>query len=204
MLTISHKFKTLAFCITTGLLVLTACVQAEAAAVLGSESKPSCFDEIPGAINFVNEAYGYCFAYPNTYELEEINPDVVAVYWGSLLDVEHPKAFIVVQNASGLKAEKVADEIVARYPGFYIGRNSDLKIDGEAAVMLDGVPGQDISRKVILVHQDLLYVLTFLPADETHLDIYNEMVRLYKTITRSFQFIHAGSPIAPLSRLQLE
>lgn len=193
---ILRKSKFLFLITMSASLILISCTQVNAASVLPNIPKLSCHDEIPGAVNFVNESHGYCLVYPEGYDLEEFEPGVVAIYWGSLIEIEHPKAFIVVENAHRRKADKVADAIVAAHPDTYIRRNSDLKIDGQAAVMLDGVPGQEFSRKVIVVYQDLLYILTFLPVDETHIDIYNEMNQLYKTVTRSFQFIPTGAPYA--------
>ena len=87
------------------------------------------------------------------------------LYAGSLQDVSHPKLFIQVADARGRTAEQVADAVVAEatdgLPGFEIDRPFGVTIGYEPAALLDGVPGQDLSRQVIVVHDGRAYKLVF-------------------------------------------
>jgi UDP-3-O-acyl-N-acetylglucosamine deacetylase len=51
------------------------------------------------------------------------------------------------------------------------------------------VPGQDLSRQVIAVHDGRAYKLVFMPADEAQGDVYHEMEAPYELAVRSFRFL---------------
>ena len=117
------------------------------------------------------------------------------LYAGSLQDVSHPKLFIQVEDAGGRTAEQVADDVVTEatdgMPGFAIDRPFGVTIGYEPAARLDGVPGQDLSRQVIAVHDGRAYTLVFVPADESQGEVYREMEALYDLVVRSFRFLPA-------------
>ena len=73
--------------------------------------------------------------------------------------------------------------------GFAIDRPFGVTIGYEPAARLDGVPGQDLSRQVIAVHDGRAYKLVFVPADEAQGDVYHEMEALYELAVRSFRFL---------------
>ncbi len=59
-------------------------------------------------------------------------------------------------------------------------------LDGEPANQFDQVPGQDLSRQVLMVHNGRLYTLTFIPDDPDAGAAYDEMQLLYDTVMDSF------------------
>ena len=140
-------------------------------------------------------AHGYCLLYPVGYAYDQPNERETVIYVGSLLDVEHPKVFIEVTEAGGQSAEQIAEALVAEVkqamPDFQVERRADLLIGGEPATQLDHMPGQDISRQVLVVHHGRLYKLTFIPADKTAGALYQQMEGLYSTILDSFNFLGA-------------
>jgi hypothetical protein len=93
---------------------------------------------------------------------------------GSLLNVTEPRVYIEVGEPSGRTTEQAADAIAADYAGFEIARSS-ATIGGQDAIVLDGVPGQDISRQLVVAHED---------AGE----VYQRMERLYATVVDSLTF----------------
>jgi hypothetical protein len=117
------------------------------------------------------------------------------LYAGSLQDVSHPRLFIRVEDARGRTAEQVADNVVTEatdgMPGFAIDRPFGVTLGYEPAARLDGVPGQDLSRQVIAVHDGRAYTLVFVPADESQGEVYREMEALYDLVVRSFRFLPA-------------
>jgi hypothetical protein len=97
---------------------------------------------------------------------------------------------VLVEAANGRTAEEVADQLEADFaiPGMDIER-SNTTIGEAEAVVLDKLPGQDINRRVVFVHDDLLYSLYFSPADETVGDAFTRMETLYEMTLNSFTFI---------------
>jgi len=76
----------------------------------------------------------------------------------------------------------------ADFPGFEIVRSS-ATIGGQDAIVLDGVPGQDISRQVVVACEDRLYRLTFVPASEDAGEIYTRMEQFYQMVLDSMSFL---------------
>jgi hypothetical protein len=64
-------------------------------------------------------------------------------------------------------------------------------VDGEKAVIVNGLPGQDAMRKVFIVHGDRLYTLTFLPwpANTEVAGQLTPLEELYTTIMRTLHFL---------------
>jgi hypothetical protein len=72
-----------------------------------------------------------------------------------------PFAQIEVADAAGRSVQASADELVAPLTGFELERE-DVTLGGEAAVMLDRLPGQELGRGVLAVHAGKLCRLAFL------------------------------------------
>jgi hypothetical protein len=139
------------------------------------------------------EAYNFCLLYLTGYDVDEPAENQIVLYVGSLLDVAHPKVFIEVQDAAGRTAEQIADELATEVqgsmPGYNVQRSFGLSVGYEPALVLENMPGQEISRQVIVVHDGQLYKLTFVPADEQTGELYTQMESLYTTVVNSFRFL---------------
>jgi hypothetical protein len=59
---------------------------------------------------------------------------------------------------------------------------------GEPAVILDGMPGQDLGRVVLVGHHGRLFELTFVP-DERANEAYTQMEALFASVTGSLRFL---------------
>ncbi len=140
---------------------------------------------------FTNAEDGYCFLYPAEYSTASphfivLNPaagpgDVLGDAWAS----------IDVESANDRTAAQFADEKIAFVgPDFNI-RRTEAKVDGEKAVIVDGLPGQDASRNVFIVHGDRLYTLAFLPwmQNPDNPAAFAKLENLYDTILRTLHFI---------------
>lgn len=135
--------------------------------------------------------HGFCLLYPVTHKVERPNPQEVVLVIGGLLNAGDPRAMINVTPAEGRTAADAADQIIADFEGFEIAR-SEATVAGEPAVVLDDVPGQDINRRVIFTHEDLLYHIYFSPidpADTTPIDDFVE------GILGSFAFIPVSKTV---------
>lgn len=125
---------------------------------------------------------GFCLLIPTAYSAFDTNPNEVVFAKESLLNVTEPRLSISMVGAGARTAEQAAADIIASMPGFDV-KPSTIDLGGQPAVMLDNVPGQDLMRRVLFVHNARLYDLTFSPAD--HLD----MAAFYDLIVGNFQLL---------------
>jgi hypothetical protein len=151
------------------------------------EGATACPEPAAGTKLLRLDEHGYCLLYPDEYSVERPNPEESALVVGSLLDVSNPRVYIKVTDGGGRTAGDAAQATIADFPGFDIVR-SDRTIGGQDAVVLNGVPGQDISRQVIVVRDDALYHLTFVPASEDAGEVYARMEEVYKMVVDSLNF----------------
>lgn len=153
-----------------------------------------------------NEADGYCLVYPADYCQWELSGGDTTIVGGKaveedpsrcqneplLLHGEVAWVSLNVEPANGQSVEQVVEayetELGVTLTDFGIER-LDSTLDGEAAVMLDGAPGQDLMRVLYVVHEETLYQLTFVPAGEDSGEQYTEMLALYSQVTESFRFL---------------
>jgi hypothetical protein len=69
--------------------------------------------------------------------------------------------------------------------GVDVGRWT-MTLGGEPAVVLDGMPGQDLQRRVYVVHQQTLYVLAFMPTRSENKAANDQTEALYTAVTSSW------------------
>lgn len=149
-----------------------------------------CPAEIAGMKLLINEENGYCLLYSADHSvilphLIVINPvnapgDVPGEAW----------AEIVMEPASGRTAAQVADAQIAEWgEGFGITR-SEILVDGQQAIVVDGLPGPDSQRKVFVVGNERLYTLAFLPWFPSNDPSQPEpLENLYATIVGTIHFL---------------
>jgi hypothetical protein len=137
----------------------------------------------------LSEAFGFCFLAPADFTYEQPSETNANVFFGSMMDVEHPKLMIEVLDAGGKTAVQAADELVASFEGFEIPRTFGDTLGYEPAERLDGVPGQDLGRVLLVTHNDRLYRLTFVPADPTQTGVYEQMEALFAQVLNTFRFL---------------
>jgi hypothetical protein len=155
-------------------------------------AKPTCPEPMEGTQLLMNEEHGYCLLHPAQYNVLYRPMETCLAGVVNSMECQFitfvglgPNAGISVDEASGRTASQVADaEIAALGSDFNIER-TDLSIGGEPAVLMDGIPGQDIVRKVVVIHNDLLYTLSFTPWNMNH----TATVNLYTTIVNSLHFL---------------
>jgi hypothetical protein len=137
--------------------------------------------------------HDFCLLYPTGYEVAQPAESELVFFVGSLQDVTHPKLLIEVQDAAGRTAEQAANELLAAvscpYGGPECQRIFGLWVGYEPAEVLDNMPGQEISRQVIVVHDGRLFKLTFVPADPQAGEVYTQMESLYTMAINSFRFL---------------
>ena len=195
-------------------LVLSACSQA-AAASPESGTTPNAGAEPPAVFTdaetgqtvtvkcsrsseevrlLINSVLGYCLQYPPEYDIFFPNESEIMLFKRSVLNANEPRVSITVQPAGEETLEQVADQIAQVYavPGTEPVRET-LTIDGEAAIMLGGLSGQDPNRQVVVQNNDQLYHLFFVEFNESNPE-YAHFEKLYNTVIQSFNFSPNSNP----------
>lgn len=158
--------------LTITLLVLGACTAAPAAVTAtavpatvmpATATAEACPSPTAGAALLTNAEDGYCLLYPAAYSTTI--PDYIVINpYSAPGDIPGDAwVWIDTQDAAGLTAVEAAEaEIMEAGPGFNITR-TDVTVNGEEAVVVDGIPAQDSMRRVFIVHNNRLYRLSFMP-----------------------------------------
>lgn len=146
---------------------------------------------IGGVQLYTNETHGYRVYLPKNYEISETNPSSVLVMAPG---VGHPgqeraAAFITVEPANGRTVEEITEQIKAELgSGYNIPPGTVLGLDKAMAIILSGLPGQDVNRQLFVVYNDLLYHITFVPDAPQVGAPYLQMEDLYAMIVNTFHF----------------
>ncbi len=134
---------------------------------------------------FSSDKLGLCFSYPQGYT-EIPTGDTVTISAPDLPGATAKGMFwLEISDAYGRSAEKIADEDATIATGVTIDR-WPVTVGGEQAMVLDGMPGQELQRRVYVVHQQKLYVLAFWPARAENTTAGDQMQALYTVITNSW------------------
>lgn len=155
---------------------------------------PECPEPETGTTLFTNSEDGYCLLLPEGYTVDdslttETGGGETAVYMGSSLDTTHGRLFITVENGEGQSLEDWTQAKQEAFADFNVIWSFGYMLDGVMSNQFDQLPGQDLSRQVLAVHNDRLYTLTFLPDDPAAGDAYTTMQALYETVMDSFSFL---------------
>lgn len=146
---------------------------------------------------FISDMQGYCLRYPSEYDVSVFSINGVMFFKYSVLNASDPNLMIDVQPAGGMTVEQAADRVAEAYaiPGEEPQR-VEITLDGEPAITLLGLTGQDLNRRVVVVHLDILYTLVFVEMDKNNPEIAAQVENLYNTVIQSFNF-HPGGNLCP-------
>lgn len=177
----------------------TTAIDAFAERVLGSfafipvsdslSAADECVEPKPGNQLITSDEFGFCFLAPDDFTYEQSSETNANLFVGSMMNVEHPKLMIEVTDAAGMDAATAASELVASFEGFEIPRTFGQSLGYEPAERLDGVPGQDLGRVLLVVHDDRLFRFTFVPDDPAQGNVYAEMESLFTLVMNTFRFL---------------
>ena len=132
-----------------------------------------------------SDRLGLCFSYPQGYT-QLPSTDIVEITAPDLPGTDTKGLFwIEISDSYDRTAEKIADEDMTFAAGVDVGRWTET-LDGEQAVVLDGMPGQNLQRRVYVVHEQTLYVLAFWPTRSENKAAGDQMETLYTAVTNSW------------------
>lgn len=148
-------------------------------------STPAQTSVSPAMETFSSDKLGLCFSYPAGYNQIPYN-DTVEIVAPELPGSDLRGLFWLEKSDSyNRTAETIADQDITLAGGLNVGRWT-MTVGGEQAVVLDGMPGQDLTRKVYVVHQGTLYILTFTPTLSENTPASEQMEALYAAVTSSW------------------
>jgi hypothetical protein len=151
----------------------------------GVESTPVQTSVNDTAEFFSSDQLGVCFSYPQGYT-QVPDSDAVEIAAPDLPGSEVKGLFwLEISDAYNRTAEKIADQDMTSLSGLNIGRWT-VTLDSEPGVVLDGVPGQELQRRVYVVHQQTLYILAFWPTLSKNKAASDQMESLYTAVTNSW------------------
>jgi len=136
---------------------------------------------------FSSELLGLCFSYPQGYTQIPYN-DTVEITAPDLPGSDMKGLFwLEISDSENRTAEEVADQELADLAGLDVGRWT-VTLDGEQALVLDGMPGQDLQRRVYIVRQQKLYILAFMPTRSENEAANEQVEALYTAVTSSWKW----------------
>ena len=146
---------------------------------------------------FADAPNGFCFHLPEGFSATRHAPgSSLTVYAPETTPGHRERAFVEVELAVGRTAETAADAVVAALPPGFAPARSTATLGDLPAVVVGGLPGQDIQRKLFAVADNRLFTLTFVPAVADEPDAFAEMETLYATILASFTTLPPAAPFA--------
>jgi hypothetical protein len=157
------------------------------------ESTPAPTSASAAEQTFSSDALGLCFSYPEGY-LQLPYEDTVEIVAPDPPGSE-PKALFWLEKSDSYArtAEVIADQDMTA-AGLPSVARSFVTLDGEQAVVLDGMPGQDLQRRVYVVRDQTLYVLAFMPTRSTDQAASDQMEALYAAILGSWKWSPCPAP----------
>jgi hypothetical protein len=162
---------------------------AAAAGKMAADALP-CPQDVKGMQFFAEEAHGFCVLIPDGFDITRPDDSEVAAFIGPKSESGLvPLGYIVVTDAKGKSAAEIAAPAIAEAKNMGLAvEQKDIILGGEKAVMVDGLPGQDVTRKIFVVHGGTEYEISFTPADPK-LDVYASVESLTDAVTGSFAFL---------------
>lgn len=153
--------------------------------------KLPCPQDAQGMQFFADEANGFCLLVPDGFTITRPDDSEVAAFAGTpgAASGSTPLGYIIVGDAQGKTAAEIAAPVIDQAKGLGMKvEPTDITLGGEQAVMVDNLPGQDVTRKVFVVHGGTKYELSFTPSDP-NLDTYPAVKSLYDAVIGSFAFL---------------
>jgi hypothetical protein len=145
-----------------------------------------------------NETAGYCFLMPRGYEAQSFEENSSMAVRAPVTSQGHrERLFIDVEEALGRTLAQVTDQVLidGSIPGLALEVEDGFSVGGEPATAINQMPGQDLNRRVIVVHNGRVYKMMFMPDDPGMGQAYEEMEMLFAAVMESFRFMPPTAPM---------
>ena len=154
---------------------------------------------------FLNEDWGYCFAYPLNFTPDDsvTSEGTISIYGPKLDDTGEPPRIRLDITAQLVPAGSSLPPLVDAYLTSlgevpWIITREAVTLGNEPAEKLEPIPGLLSSQVVMVLHNNLLATLRFYPVDVD--DAKPDLDNLTQTVTGSFAFLPEGVKSASLIR----
>lgn len=175
------------------LLILFVLVLSAAVACGGTTETATGDDPCPtpeaGTLLYRDDAHGYCVLYPDTHQTFDSTEAETVFAVTDLMNTAEPRVSINVTDAADLDTETAAAQTMADFGLPDMSVPGNVLLDGTDAVVLDNMPGQDINRRVVVVHNGRLYDFMFLPIGEDYGEVAQRTEDVYRLMVESFRFL---------------
>jgi hypothetical protein len=114
---------------------------------------------------FESVEYGFCLVTPPDYAMVETAPGSFSlVAGGDIMNHTNPRVGIEVTEAGDRTLAQVAAELATNYaaPGDTV-EPQPASVGGVEGMLFDNLPGQDINRRLVAVHNGRVYSLQLMP-----------------------------------------
>lgn len=158
----------------------------------------ACSGAAEGSQPVQNEAAGYCLSIPAGFEARLMDENRSAIFFAPATTPGHrERLFITVQDALGRSLAQAAEQVLTDYliPDMEYELSPDAELGGGPAFVIGKLPGQDLNRRVIAVHDGRIYTLLFIPDDAGQQPANREMEQLYQQVMASFTFVPPTQPM---------
>lgn len=161
--------------------------------IVGTQSKNTKQDskqEIPASTasdKYVSRSQGYSLYLPNNYKVSSTTPNTTNFFYPNT----HPDnglAWIDSEPANGRTVEQVVQNVIADQGGILDIKSKDITLDGEHAVVLSPLTGQNLIRRLVVIHDNTLYQMNFTPEASQPSEPFNLMEDFYKSVIDTFRF----------------
>jgi hypothetical protein len=140
-----------------------------------------------GVIPYQNDALGFAVFVPAGYTISEPEAGRVTILGPEQAGDQPGAAFLTVTPTEELLPGAYFEAKRAEV-GNQVEMTANWDIDGTAAIVISGLPGQDPNRQLFMVRDDVLYRITFMPDGPQTGDPYRQMEDIYAMITNTFHF----------------
>ena len=159
-------------------------------------------DSLDAANKLVNEADGYCFSLPGDFESTSLTEGLVTIAPSENSGLA--AAQVVSENgqpvtpqlsiinlgaANGRSASDLAEERFAQYASANLEMVwGTVKLGNEEAITIESRPGELLTRKAFVVHNDIAFELTLSPLDENMPAMSAAAEVLWQNVVQNFSF----------------
>lgn len=147
-------------------------------------SAQGCAAEDADSQVYSSPDYGFCIVIPAGYAIVETVPgNLSLVKGGDIMNHVDPRVSIEISEAGERTLAQVADNMVASY--VLAGETADQQpvgVGGAEGVLLDNLVGQDLNRRVAVIHNGRIYSLMMMPLSD-------EAEPFFQGVLDSWQFL---------------
>ena len=140
---------------------------------------------------FSSDELGLCFSYPEEFD-QNSSGDTFSIDTPRIPGAGDTHFWLEISDAYDRTALRIADEDMTIAFSQGISRASldwwTITLGGEEAVVVDGMPGQDLQRRVYAVRDQTLYILAFMPTRSEIQEASDQMETLYTAVTNSWSW----------------